>query len=395
MPDLLAILLSYLGVNSGSSLSTSQLAAAVTLLIFVLYLAVSMLNYFKTTNQFVIAGRMAVVTGGSDGMGKSVAIELARKGGNVTVVGRDVDKLKAVYEAMKTCAPHMCGQKFHWIRADLLDPEESERVMAEVTEFNGGVYPDIVWCCVGQCIPGFFLHTSPETLKAQMDTNYFTAVYTAQAILKRWLAPVSAGQAPEKTPRRHLIFTSSAVCFVPVAGYAPYAPAKAALRALADSITSEIEVYNGARRNPSIIAPAADVRTHIIFPMGILSPGFAKEQKLKPALTKQLEESDKPQTPDEVAAIAVRGLQKGQYMITTLIVGTFMKAATMGGSYRNSIVRDTLTSWMSSLVFLQVIPDLRDRAFRWGRLNGIPKENEDNTMAPPPVTEDCMGGEQA
>ncbi|PGH01374.1 hypothetical protein GX51_05306 [Blastomyces parvus] len=393
MPHLRAMLTSFLSAISDLSLSTPQLVAAVTLLISSLYLAVSMLNYFKTTNQFVVAGRMAVVTGGSDGMGKSVAMELARKGASVTVVGRDVDKLTAVYEAMKTCAPHMCGQKFHWIKADLIDPKESERVMAEVTEFNGGVYPDIVWCCVGQCIPGFFLHTSPETLKAQMDTNYFTSAFTAQAIMKLWLAPASAGQAPEKTPRRHLIFTSSTACFVPVAGYTPYAPAKAALRALADALASEIEVYNGARRNPSIRAPAADVRTHIIFPMGILSPGFAQEQKLKPAVTKHIEEADKPQTPDEVAAISIRGLERGQYMVTTMLVGTMMKASAMGGSERNNIVKDTLTSWMSALVFLQVIPDLKGRAHRWGRVNGIPKKGEDNTMAPPPVTEDCRGEE--
>ncbi|KKZ68572.1 hypothetical protein EMCG_01021 [[Emmonsia] crescens] len=394
MPDLRAILSSFLAVDSDLSLSTTQLVAAVTLLILSLYLAVNMLDYFKTTNQFVVAGRMAVVTGGSDGMGKSVAMELARKGASVTVVGRDVGKLEAVYEAMKTCAPHMCGQKFHWIKADLIDPKESERVMAEVTEFNGGVYPDIVWCCVGQCIPGFFLHTSPETLKAQMDTNYWTSAFTAQAIMKLWLAPVSAGQSPEKTPRRHLIFTSSTSCFVPVAGYAPYAPAKAALRALADALTSEIEVYNGSRRNPSISAPAADVRTHIVFPMGILSPAFAQEQKLKPALTKHLEEADRPQTPDEVAAVSIRGLEKGQYMVTTMMVGTIMKASAMGGSYRNSIVRDTVTSWMSALVFLQVIPDLKARAHRWGRVNGIPKKGEDNATAPQPVTQDCMGEEQ-
>lgn len=44
---------------------------------------------------------MVVVTGGSDGMGKSVAMELAKKGASVTIVGRDVSKLQAVYEAMK------------------------------------------------------------------------------------------------------------------------------------------------------------------------------------------------------------------------------------------------------------------------------------------------------
>ncbi|KAG5299376.1 3-ketodihydrosphingosine reductase tsc10 [Histoplasma capsulatum G186AR] len=393
MPDLRATLLSLSPVGSDVSLSKPQLVASVILLIVSLCLAVSMRNFYKTTNEFVVERKMAVVTGGSDGMGKSVAMELAKKGASVTIVGRDVNKLQAVYEAMKTFAPPMCDQKFHWIKADLTDPKESERVMDEVTEFNDGVYPDIVWCCVGQCLPGFFLHSSLETLRAQMDTNFWTSAYTARAIMKRWLAPASTGQSPEQPPRRHLIFTSSTACFVPVAGYAPYAPAKAALRALADALTSEIEIYNGSRRNPSLNAPAADVRTHIVFPMGILSPGFVHEQRMKPAVTKHLEESDKPQTPDEVAAISIRGLERGQYMITTMAVGTIMKANSMGGSYRNNAIFDTLATWMSSLIFLQVVPDLRGRAFRWGRVNGIPKKGEDNSLAPQPVMGDCVDGE--
>ncbi|KAK2750530.1 3-dehydrosphinganine reductase [Onygenales sp. PD_40] len=330
-------------------------------------------RYYKTVNQFVVQGRMAVVTGGSDGMGKSVAMELARKGASVTIVGRDVSKLEAVYEAMKTVAPNLCDQKFLWISADLIDPNESERVMKEATEFNDGVYPDIVWCCAGKSIPSYFLNATPETLKAQMDTNYWTAAFTAQAILKRWLAPDARGQAPEKTPRRHLVFTSSTLAFVPISGYGPYTPCKAAIRALADTLSQEVEVYNGSRRNPCHVAPAADVRIHIVFPMGILSPGFAEEQKVKPALTKLLEEADKPQTPDEVAAISIKGLEKGEYMVTTMMVGTLMKASAMGASPRNHMFRDTVTSWVSNLAFLHVIPDLRRKCNKWGQSNGVPK----------------------
>lgn len=106
--------------------------------------------------------------------------------------------------------------------------------------------------------------------------------------------------------------------------------------------------------------------------MGILSPGFDNEQGLKPQLTKELEAADKPQRPIEVAKASIQGLEKGDYLITTMFVGHMMKASALGASPRNSIITDTLTSWLSSLVFLQVIPDLRKKAFNWGLKNGVP-----------------------
>jgi len=42
-----------------------------------------------------------VVTGGSDGMGKAVACQLAEKGANVVIVARTVHKLKEAVEAIK------------------------------------------------------------------------------------------------------------------------------------------------------------------------------------------------------------------------------------------------------------------------------------------------------
>jgi hypothetical protein len=33
------------------------------------------------------------------------------------------------------------------ISADLTDPAECERVIAEVTSWNSGAAPDVVWCC--------------------------------------------------------------------------------------------------------------------------------------------------------------------------------------------------------------------------------------------------------
>lgn len=264
-------------------------------------------------------------------------------------------------------------QRFHYVVADLTEAHECERVIAEINVWNDGAAPDVVWCCAGFCHPGFFIDVPIKTQRQQMDTVYWTAANMAHATLKNWLSPVPpSGQM--RNPRRHLIFTCSTLAFVPIAGYGPYSPAKAAIRSLSDTLSQEIEMYNGAytqrHRNT---APAADVKIHTVFPMGILSPGFDNEQKLKPELTKMLEDADKPQTPEEVAQIAIKALERGEYLITTMFVGNIMKGTALGSSPRNSVVGDTLLSWLSNLVFLQVIPDLRNKTFNWGKTNGLPQ----------------------
>ncbi|KAJ5247174.1 hypothetical protein N7468_002157 [Penicillium chermesinum] len=306
-------------------------------------------------NEFPVEGRTAIITGGSDGMGRAVAGQLAGKGAHVVVVARTAAKLEATVEELKSKALSSLKQRFLYIRADLTDATECERVVAEVTAWNDGAAPDIVWCCAGFCHPGFFTEVPIQVQRQQMDTVYWTAANMAHATLRNWLAPVSPS-VQMRTSRRHLIFTCSTLAFVPIAGYGPYSPAKAAIRSL--------------HRNT---APAADVKIHTVFPMGILSPGFDNEQKIKPELTKMLEESDKPQTPEEVAQIAISALERGEYLITTMLIGNIMKGTALGPSPRNSIIGDTFLSWLSNLVFLQVIPDLRNKAFNWGKTNGLPQ----------------------
>ncbi|KAL4786060.1 hypothetical protein BJX76DRAFT_141899 [Aspergillus varians] len=352
-------------------LSPATTGISVVFGVLVFYTFVKMLG-LTTSNEFVVEGRTVVITGGSEGMGKAVACQLAEKGANVVIVARTVQKLEEAMEAIKGSAASLIKQRFHLISADLTKPEECERIMTEVTEWNDGMPPDIVWCCAGYCTPGYFIETPLQTLKDQMDTVYWTAANTAHAILKKWLVPINPShQRP--LPRRHLIFTCSTLAFVPIAGYAPYSPAKAAIRSLSDTLNQEIEIYNGSRASKERAqATPADVKIHTVFPMGILSPGFDNEQQIKPALTKQLEAADRPQTPQEVARIAIEALERGEYLITTMFVGHLMKGAALGPSPRNSWLRDTCTGWLSNLVFLQVVPDLRKQAFTWGQKNGVP-----------------------
>merc|ERR1712000_536403 len=101
---------------------------------------------------------------------------------------------------------------------------------------NNGQAPDVVWCVAGSAHPSIYLETSRSIKRQQMDINYWSCADMAQAILSEWLAPGAVGKGGQK----HLIFTSSVAAFYPLAGYASYAPAKAAIKCLSDSLAQEI-----------------------------------------------------------------------------------------------------------------------------------------------------------
>jgi 3-dehydrosphinganine reductase len=337
---------------------------------------------FARKNYFPITGRTAIVTGGSQGLGLAIAKLLASRGANVVIVAQDLRKLEVAVNEIKSSAQSP-DQRFLHLSFDLRDPSSSPAILSTVTKWNNGSPPSIVFCCAGHCIPGFFASSSVDTLRAQMDTIYWSAAYMAHAALNAWLqAPAVLGnkQTIHSTTdtTRHIIFTSSAAAFFPVAGYAPYSPAKAAMKCLTDTLNQELAVYNGARSTtsspsststPSTV-PQADIRIHTIYPMGILTPGYENENKLKPALTMMLEKDDKPQTPDEVARIAVERLERGEQHITTMFLGHLLRGVGMGASVRSGLM-DVLWHMLGSIAIIFVAPDFVKKCWNWGREKGV------------------------
>lgn len=273
----------------------------------------------------------------------------------------------------QAAALDLSKQRFHYISADLTSADAADRILDETTTWNNGIAPDVVWCCAGFSHPGLFIDLPIQTLRDQMDTVYWTAAHTAHATLRRWLVPVAQeNKSKDQAPPRHLIFTSSTLGFFTVSGYSSYSPAKAAMKSLSDTLAQEVELYNGVRRKQDANAPAADVKVHIVFPMGMTSPGFQNEQKLKPEITHIVEEADKPQLPEEVATIAIKGLERGDFHIVTNFVGQVMRASALGSSPRNNMLLDTAWSWLSSIVMLFIISDFIKKAYNYGKQKGMP-----------------------
>jgi len=168
--------------------------------------------------------------------------------------------------------------------------------------------------------------------------------------------------------------TSSIGALIGLAGYSPYSPAKAAMRSLADNLSSEVLLFNGSRRSKDTsvraAAPPADIAIHLVMPGTITSPGFENENRVKHAVTKLLEKGDQHQTEDEVAAAAVSGLEKGGFIVTTNLAGHALRVNMLGGSARNNIVIDTVFSWVVSIVWLFVGADMNRTVYNYGKQHG-------------------------
>ncbi|KAI5305411.1 hypothetical protein KEM56_004511, partial [Ascosphaera pollenicola] len=101
----------------------------------------NMIGLFKK-NQFVVEGKTIVITGGSDGLGKSIAMHLSHKGANVIIVARNKKKLDEAIQDIESAAVNP-AQQFLAISADLTNPDEAERAINEATAFNKDRAPDI------------------------------------------------------------------------------------------------------------------------------------------------------------------------------------------------------------------------------------------------------------
>jgi 3-dehydrosphinganine reductase len=339
--------------------------------------------FLRSKNQFPVSGRTIIITGGSQGLGLSLAKQLSSKGANIVIIAQDPQKLQNAINAIKACAANPTTQNFLHLSFDLRSPDSAVKILEQVTVWNNGQPADIVWNCAGNSHPAFFADASIETLRSQFDTVYWSAAYMTHAVLNQWKLPrgnknldsfTSSSTPPSnlKTPilPRHLIFTSSVLAFFPIAGYTPYTAPKSAMKALADSLRQEVAVYNGHHSTQTPQSPSHPIKISIVYPMGISTPGFETEEKLKPQLTKKLEEDDVPQQPDEVAKAAVKALEAGKHEITTMALGHLMRGCGMAATPRTGLV-DVFWNWLGSLVIIFVARDFLAKCKRWGKENGM------------------------
>ncbi|HEY0947009.1 MAG TPA: glucose 1-dehydrogenase [Opitutaceae bacterium] len=83
-------------------------------------------------HRFGLRGRVALVTGSSQGLGRAMAHALAQAGADVIINGRDPAKLKPVVAELEAS-----GMKAHAIAADLGKRDDVKRLIAEALAWQG------------------------------------------------------------------------------------------------------------------------------------------------------------------------------------------------------------------------------------------------------------------
>ncbi|HZJ55722.1 MAG TPA: SDR family NAD(P)-dependent oxidoreductase [Myxococcaceae bacterium] len=120
--------------------------------------------------------RTALVTGGTGGIGRAVAIALARAGDRVLLVGRDAARGAEVLEELRCAAP---GADHAFLRADLSLMRETARVADEALRQASRL--DAVVCCAG--VLSFVPEWTDEQLERTLALNYLGRFLLARRAL--------------------------------------------------------------------------------------------------------------------------------------------------------------------------------------------------------------------
>jgi 3-oxoacyl-[acyl-carrier protein] reductase len=128
-----------------------------------------------------LEGKVAIVTGGSRGIGAAVGLELARQGCDVALTYRGRKEAAAAVAG----AIEELGRRALALQADVADSEETDRTVAEVVAKLGGL--DILVCNAGITWDGVIWKMTDEQWDAVLRTNlrgYFTYNRAAARIFK-------------------------------------------------------------------------------------------------------------------------------------------------------------------------------------------------------------------
>ena len=123
-------------------------------------------------------GAVALVTGGSRGIGRAICLELARRGAAVAVnyAGNEA----AARETVEAC--RALGVEAEAFRADVADPAACEELVKEVKDHFGKV--DILVNNAGITRDGLLMTAKAEDLDRVLDTNLKGAYFCMKAASK-------------------------------------------------------------------------------------------------------------------------------------------------------------------------------------------------------------------
>jgi NAD(P)-dependent dehydrogenase (short-subunit alcohol dehydrogenase family) len=169
-------------------------------------------------------GRIALITGGTDGLGRATAVMLAERGYRVFAGGRNAERIAALRQLARERKLPLSAMEL-----DICDDASVDRAVAEIEKSAGTV--DVLVNNAGIAIAAVMEEITLADLHKQFETNYFGLVRMSQRVLPGMRRKLSG---------RIINMSSIAGKLVsPLLG--PYSSSKHAVEAVSDAM--RLEVY--------------------------------------------------------------------------------------------------------------------------------------------------------
>lgn len=233
--------------------------------------------------------KTVVITGASSGIGEALAREYARRGFNLVLAARSIDKLEMLTSELKS-SDVLC------VQTDVSLEEDCRHLMNEAVAKFGGI--DILINNAGISMRAIFEDVDLRVIRELMDVNFWGTVYCTKYALP-YLLKVKGS----------VVGVISIAGHIGMPGRTGYSASKYAVRGFLDALRVE-NLRKGL---------------HVL----VVAPGFTQSNIRKVALiadgSKQGEtprDEDKMMTADRVAEIIAKGVdRKKRSLVLTFVEG--------------------------------------------------------------------------
>jgi NAD(P)-dependent dehydrogenase (short-subunit alcohol dehydrogenase family) len=197
-----------------------------------------------------LSGKVALITGGSSGIGRATALRLASYGAKVAVAARNTKALDAVVEAAAGL-----GAEALAVPTDVLQMEQCRAAVENTVSRFGRL--DILICSAGISMRAYFANSNLEAMDRVARVNFLGTLYTTYYAVPHI-----------KKTRGSLVGLSSLTGLRGIPSYALYGATKYAVQGLYDALRLELwrdGVHVG------VVAPGfvdTPLREHVIGPDG-------------------------------------------------------------------------------------------------------------------------------
>jgi len=228
-----------------------------------------------------------LITGGSSGIGKAIAVDAVDRGCNVFLLARDQSKLDDAIDHIRKIKPNC---QVAGMSASVTDSDDLARVVESAETKHGPI--DLLVNSAGASVPGYFDDLSIDDFANQMDVNYLGTVRAIQAVLPSMKA----------NGYGWIVNVSSVAGFKGFFGYTAYCGSKFAVTGFSEALRSEFERHN--------------IGVTLLCPPDTRTPMLDQEEANKPIETKRLSASGSLLEPEDVSRAMWSGLSRSKFCIT-------------------------------------------------------------------------------